>query len=193
MLGRFLLGLGVGGVLSCAACLPDDATEPVARAASLHAAQFAMVPADDAGAAVASLYPQVVDIIERRCSWERCHAGPLIGAGLHFEPGRDHRAALVGVRACEYDLMARVTPGAPDQSWLMVKLTAPFRPLRDPYAHQIFFTPPAGWDPSRRGCRDQTRDGVPLFGQRMPSTAPNTLPPEELEVIRRWIAEGAPP
>jgi hypothetical protein len=193
MLGRLSLCLGAGGVLSCAACLPDDAAAPVVLAASLHDAQIAMVDTDDAGTTTASLYPQVVDVIERRCSWERCHAGPLIGAGLSFAPGGDHRAALVGVRACEYDLMARVTPGDPAQSWLMVKLTAPFRPLSDPYAHQIFFTPPAGWDPSRRGCRDQTRDGVPLFGQRMPSTAPNTLPPDELDVIRRWIAQGAPP
>jgi len=42
------------------------------------------------------------------------------------------------------------------------------------------------------GCRDQTEDGAPLFGQRMPATAPNTLSDADLATISRWIAEGAP-
>ena len=154
-------------------------------------------PADvglpEGGQDAGSLYPRVVAIIERSCAYQRCHAGTPVGAGLSFEVGGDHRAMLVGVRACEYDRMARVTPGDPDQSWLWVKLTAPFRPLDDPYAHSIYFTPPHAWDETARGCRDQTDEGLPLFGQRMPSTAPNTLSGPELEVIRRWILAGAPP
>jgi hypothetical protein len=88
--------------------------------------------------------------------------------------------------------MPRVAPGDPERSWLWVKLTAPFRPQTDPYAHSIYFEPPADWDPGERGCRDQTDEGEPLFGQRMPSTAPNTLRPDELAVIRAWILAGAP-
>jgi hypothetical protein len=74
----------------------------------------------------------------------------------------------------------------------MIKLTARFRPAMDPYPNYIVFTPPADWEEGVRGCRDQTEDGVPLFGQRMPNTAPNTLSDAELDTIARWIATGAP-
>ena len=89
--------------------------------------------------------------------------------------------------------MAIVSPFDPDHSWLMVKLTAPYRDLDDPYALYIRFTPAPHWDPQQRDCRDQADDGTPLFGQRMPLTAPNTLPRADLETIRRWILAGAPP
>lgn len=189
-------GLAIGAI-TLAGCGPfetmlgakdeDEVGAPL-RAESLDAGVFSTATVDASG-----LYPQVVELITQRCSYERCHAGPLVGAGLSFEPGADFRAALVGVRACQYDRMARVEPGHPDRSWLMIKLTAPFRPIDDPYAHAIYFTPPADWDETRRGCQDQTRDGVPLFGQRMPATAPNTLSKDELDLLRRWIGAGAPP
>lgn len=181
------LAVAAGG---CAALLDESAEAPV-RASVLDAS----VQGIDGGTAQTgepSLYPQVEAILNYGCSYERCHAGRVVGGGLSFAPDADFYPQLVGVRACEYDRMARVTPGKPEESWLWIKLTAPFRPLTDPYAHQIYFTPPTDWDASRRGCRDQTDEGVPLFGQRMPATAPNSLPDEELEVIRRWILQGAP-
>lgn len=88
--------------------------------------------------------------------------------------------------------MARVQPSDPEHSWLMVKLTADFRPADDPYPYYIRFEPEPGWDSSQRACRDQTEDGTPLFGQRMPLTAPNMLPAPELATVRAWIEAGAP-
>lgn len=141
----------------------------------------------------ASLYPQVHAILERSCAFERCHQGRVFGGGLYLDPDADMRAALVGVPACEYERMARVEPFDPAASWLMVKLTATFRPETDPYANYIEFTPASNWQEGARGCPDQTEDGHPLFGQRMPALAPNRLPDTELSLIEAWIAQGAPP
>ena len=146
----------------------------------------------DAGDDGAALYPRVRDIIQRSCAYERCHDGALIGGKLALPRGGDFAAALVSVTACEYDRMARVEPFDPDNSWLMVKLTAEFRDPDDPVLpNYIYFEPDADWDPERRGCRDRAADGTPLFGQRMPLTAPNMLPEDEIEAIRGWIAAGA--
>lgn len=149
---------------------------------------------DDAAVqdAASPLYAQVEAILARSCAFERCHSGAIVGGALDLSRGADYHAALVGIAACEYERMARVEPGDPEQSWLMVKLTAEFRPPEDPYPFYIRFMPAPGWDPTRRACRDQTEDGAPLFGQRMPLTAPNMLPELELDAIRAWIAAGAP-
>jgi hypothetical protein len=147
---------------------------------------------NDAGDDGAALYPRVRDILERSCAYERCHAGALIGGQLALPRGGDFAAALVSVTACEYDRMARVEPFDPDNSWLWVKLTADFRDPEDPVLpFYIHFEPEPGWDPDVRGCPDRADDGTPLFGQRMPLTAPNMLPEDELAVIREWIARGA--
>jgi hypothetical protein len=138
------------------------------------------------------LYTEVQSILVRSCAFERCHSGAIVGGALDLSRGSDYHAALVGIAACEYERMARVEPGDPDGSWLMVKLTADFRGPEDPYPFYIRFTPASDWDPLRRACRDQTDDGTPLFGQRMPLTAPNMLPAPELEAIRAWIGAGAP-
>jgi hypothetical protein len=138
-----------------------------------------------------TLYPRVQAIFEQSCAFQRCHAGPLIGGGLALGPGTDYVAALVSVPACEYERMARVEPFDPEQSWLMVKLTADYRGPDDPLAFYIHFEPDPDWDPEVRGCRDRADDGTPLFGQRMPLTAPNMLEQDELEVIRAWITSGA--
>jgi hypothetical protein len=138
------------------------------------------------------LSAEVESILTRSCAYERCHSGALIGGALDLSRGRDYRAALVSVPACQYERMARVEPGDPERSWLMVKLTAEFRDRDDPYAYYIHFTPAPDWDPNERACRDQTDDGTPLFGQRMPLTAPNMLPAQELDTIAAWIASGAP-
>ena len=175
-----------------------DALPPASSDVSDAAVPFSDAASWDAGAGEPpptgeSLYPQVQAIVRRSCSFDRCHNGIFVGAGLYFGPDMDARDALVNVTACEYDRMARVAPGDPEHSWIWIKLTAPFRPQLDPYATYIEFEPPADWDRSVRGCPDETDTGVPLFGQRMPATAPNSLPKEELSVIRRWIEQGAPP
>jgi hypothetical protein len=147
----------------------------------------ASLTAPDAGAQ----YAEVEAILRRSCAYERCHAGALIGAGLDLSAGGDYRAVLLDRPACEYERMALVEPGDADRSWLMVKLTAPYRSRDDPYAFYIEFEPDDDWDPSLRRCPDETDDGTPLFGQRMPLTAPNMLKESELAAIRAWIEGGA--
>jgi hypothetical protein len=137
-------------------------------------------------------YAAVVEILQTSCSYVRCHAGSLIGGSLPLVRGTNLAATLVGVPACEYEKMNRIEPYDPEHSWVMVKLTASFRPRNDPYENYIYFDPEPGWDPDQRGCRDHTDDGQPLFGCRMPLTAPNMLPPEQIETIRHWIMDGAP-
>ena len=187
------------GMAACAGDVQHDdgAASALAQASCALDAGPATTPdggtsssADDAGSAS---YQRVREIIARSCAYHRCHAGPVQGGGLNFAAGVDYRSQLVNVQSCGYDRMMEVEPFAPERSWLMVKLTADARPLDDPYATYIYFDPPADWDPTKRRCVDQTDDGKPLFGQRMPATAPNMLPPDELEAIRAWIAEGAPP
>lgn len=182
--------------LLLAAC-SRDADDGAAQRGDAHAVNEmeADVRSSDSGderLVESASYRAVVEILARSCAYQRCHDAPVFGAGLDLAPGSDYHRALVGVTACEYERMARVEPGHPERSWLMVKLTAPARPLHDPYATYIYFDPPTGWDPNQRRCRDQTEDGTPLFGQRMPATAPNMLSKEEIAVVRSWIEDGAP-
>jgi len=104
----------------------------------------------------------------------------------------DFRSALVGVPACEYDVMDRVVPGDTANSWLMVKLTAPFVSVADaqPPASlhgDLIFTPDASWDESRK-CNP----GIRGFGQRMPQVAPFEVDDEVLDALQTWIEVGAP-
>lgn len=168
----------------------------IAAALTGLSSAWALACGPDGGAAdagSASLYPEVQAIVDRSCAFERCHRGAIIGAGLYLDPDGDLRATLVGRPACEYERMALVEPGHPERSWIMVKLTAPFRPQLDPYANYIEFEPDSDWDQNQRGCPDATDDGRPLFGQRMPNLAPNQLTDDELETLADWIAQGAPP
>ena len=139
-----------------------------------------------------SSYPAVREILTRSCTWERCHSGVPIGGNLPLTPGTDYAVSMVNVPSCEYPEYMRVAPGDPEHSWLMIKLTAQVRPREDPLADYILFEPAAGWDESKRFCRDHADDGTTLFGQRMPLTAPNMLPKEDIELIRNWIEAGAP-
>jgi hypothetical protein len=164
-----------------------DAAAASGRAGSAARPQDAGAPADRPES-----YLAVADIVQRSCAYARCHDGPILGGSLRFARGSDFAEPLVDIDACEYEGMKRVKPFDPEHSWIMVKLTADFRAQGDPYADYINFDPGPDWDPTRRGCRDQTDEGIPLFGQRMPATAPNMLPNSDLDLIRAWISEGAP-
>ena len=148
-------------------------------------------PLADAGDAPPAAYAQVHDIFAKSCAYERCHSGAILGGGLSFAPATDYASVLIGVPACEYERFSRVEPGSPERSWLFIKLTAEVRGHDDPYADYILFDPAPDWNADERGCRDRTDDGTPLFGQRMPLTAPNMLPEAELEAVRAWIEAGA--
>jgi hypothetical protein len=146
----------------------------------------------DAGHADPKSYQAVREILAHGCTYERCHSGVPIGGNLDLTPGIDYAGSMVGVPSCEYPKYLRVAPGDPEHSWIMIKLTSQVRPRDDELADYILFEPEPGWDESKRICRDHARDGTPLFGQRMPLTAPNMLPQKDIEIIRDWIADGAP-
>ncbi|MEY4578364.1 MAG: hypothetical protein RL701_3067 [Pseudomonadota bacterium] len=93
----------------------------------------------DAAADDTASYDAVAEIVHKSCSYSRCHAGAVVGAGLFFDATGDFAAPLVDVTACEYEGMKRVAPFGPDHSWLMVKLTAQVRDRDDPYSNYIYF------------------------------------------------------
>jgi hypothetical protein len=143
----------------------------------------------EAGPSGAILYEQVNGVITGSCSFIRCHdpSLPPGGGGLLFQSGQDVRIPLVGVQSCEYGAMNRVQPGKPDESWVMVKLTAP----RDS-SYLIQFTPNKPYTP-QSGCGTNTLpDGTPGFGFGMPATGTFQLDDASIEIFRRWIAAGAP-
>lgn len=146
----------------------------------------------DAAPADPKSYQRVREIFARSCTYQRCHSGVPTGGNFDLTPGTEYAEAMVGVPSCEYPKYLRVAPGDPEHSWVMIKLTSQVRPRDDELADYILFEPEPGWDESKRICRDHAPDGTPLFGQRMPLTAPNMLPEEELEVVRDWIERGAP-
>ena len=124
------------------------------------------------------------------------HRASLVDAGPpHFTPlhpsshGNCDSVRRARSRAV---LSSGFVSGVSERSWLYLKLSAEVRPRDDPYADYILLEPEPDWDADDRPCRDRTEDGTPLFGQRMPLTAPNMLPPDELAIIRAWIARGAP-
>lgn len=124
-----------------------------------------------------------------------CHG---LGGGLAgFDIGAaiasgDMRSAMVGQPACEYNLMNRVEPGMPDESWMMVKITghivseADANPPATAYG-DLIFTPDPSWNESMK-CNSSIRG----FGQRMPQVAPFEIEAEPLAAIRNWIEMGAP-
>jgi len=93
---------------------------------------------------------------------------------LVFNAAVNFRDGLVDVTACEYDLMPRVKPGKPLESWVMIKLTSPVYDQPDRLG-LIEFTP-ALVGSKRGSLRDHSDDGTPLFGMRMPATAPICSP-----------------
>jgi hypothetical protein len=90
------------------------------------------------------------------------------------------------VPSCEYDVMDRVAPGDPDNSWLMVKLTGDY--VQDGLDEgMLIFTPDPSWTEA-----DKCNPAIPGFGSRMPDAAPFTLAAGPLSAIRTWIEVGAP-
>jgi hypothetical protein len=141
------------------------------------------------GQAGAMLYEQVNDLVTNSCSFVRCHSPTLPpgGGGMVFASGADVRLPLVGVQSCEYSAMNRVEAGKPEESWVMVKLTAP----RDS-SYLIQFTPDEPYTPHSECGTNTLPDGTPGFGFGMPATGTFQLDEASIDVFRRWIAAGAP-
>jgi hypothetical protein len=153
-------------------------------------------PAPDAAPSASAidlsrLHDKVAVIVSNSCSYTRCHGNLVANAGLLFNSTGNFRDGLVDVTACEYDLMARVKPGKPLESWVMIKLTSPVYDEPDRRG-LIQFTPDPSWVQKDGPCASTASDGTPMFGMRMPDTAPNMLPDADLESFRRWIEVGAP-
>lgn len=115
-----------------------------------------------------------------------CHGTNPAGQGLDFgalvESGTLWQA-MAGVPSCQYDAMPLVSPGDPDQSWLMVKLTAPTGP-----EGRLDFAPALDWEPMPGSCAVAVA-GRYDFGTRMPEIG--SLSDDEIETIRAWIIAGA--
>lgn len=114
------------------------------------------------------------------CGVASCH-GSAAEAGLQFEPGKDLRSALVGVRACEAPELNLVEPGVPERSWLWIKLTAT---MSSSVTGDLKADP--AWGAAGKNC------GANGFGKRMPRVSPYSLSTDELDTIRAWIEAGAP-
>ena len=144
---------------------------------------------EDSGPSGAVLYAQVEGVVMGSCAFIRCHdpALPPGGGGLLFEQGQDVRLPLVGVQSCEYSAMSRVEAGKPDESWVMVKLTA----LRDS-SYLIQFTPNKTYTPHSECGANTGPDGMPGVGFGMPATGQFHLDDASIDIVRRWIAAGAP-
>ena len=68
-----------------------------------------------------SFSADVQPIFAAKCALPFCHSGPQPQQQLDLVPRRAY-AALVGVQSVECPGMARVQPGAPEQSYLLAKL-----------------------------------------------------------------------
>jgi hypothetical protein len=128
-------------------------------------------------------YENVAAVVTRSCTFSGvCHGDPRGSADLNYASTTDITTVLNSVPSCQYDLMPRVDPGNPENSWIMVKLDG----MHDEMG-EIQFTPADGFMPP------ETNPDCDTFGGLMPSNAmPTPLPMREVELFRSWIRAGAP-
>jgi hypothetical protein len=136
------------------------------------------------------LYASVERIVQNSCALSTCHG--FMVANAHMElMQHDLRSAWIDVPACEYARMMRVKPGAPEQSWVMIKLAGPVH--FEQYADFIDFTPDADWKPGLPECSGGNfADGSLWFGTRMPPSDTTQIAAQDIATIRAWIQAGAP-
>jgi hypothetical protein len=161
---------------------------PFAAALLISASCSCAASSDDAEGV--RLYGQVQEIVKTSCALETCHGFMVANAHLELMQN-DLRAAWIDVPACEYSLMKRVKPGAPDESWVMVKLAGPVH--FEQYANFIDFKPDPSWTPGLPECAGGAfDDGYTWFGTRMPPEGTSSIAVADVETIRAWIKAGAP-
>jgi hypothetical protein len=113
-------------------------------------------------------HEQVRPILERVCSG--CHSESSPEANLPLGgkiSSADVVKGLVNVQTAHGGQFMRVVPGMPDQSWLYLKISG---------------------QAASAGCR-----GAMCSTQVMPPAGQVTLSSSELELVRKWIADGASP
>lgn len=135
-------------------------------------------------------FQEVETLLMARCAFSRCHGGRGAGAaGLNFESALDRDAtlhlALVGVPSCEYDRFALVEPHLPEESYLILKLSAPV----DEDGRVLIDVDP-DWVPQPGSCAALAEGGGYDFGVRMP--VGGNLSDPELQLLIDWVAAGAP-
>ena len=152
---------------------------------------------DDGNGTREPTYENVEMLMMTSCAFgTSCHGGAGRGqAALNIQTAIADGTLLEDLMepSCEYSFLPRVDPGNPDGSWLMIKLTAP----HDSTDGTIMFTPDPAWDMSAGPHPDTLcplmRSGAIHFGSIMPQVAPfDGLPADDIELIREWIAMGAP-
>jgi len=125
-----------------------------------------------------SFADDVMPIFEDNCASGNCHGSTSTpDADLYLGSSSGNDAAtidevygeLVNVDAYAAYPMVRVKPGDPENSWLMIKLDGDM------------------------SCPQAAPNCSGSCGQRMPrGTGAMPLPQNELDLIRSWIANGAP-
>jgi hypothetical protein len=105
-------------------------------------------------------------VLEPRCTFSSCHSAPTVAAKLDLSRERAC-GALVNAVSCLFPQRRLVVPSNPDDSFLMHKLTG------------------TGLSEMPDGnCSSQSNAPMPFGG--------STIPDEEIDLVRSWIAAGAP-
>jgi hypothetical protein len=110
-----------------------------------------------------SFSKDIQPILQQTCESFMCHGGPLPKGGLKMSGDAEYDS-LVNTPSLEADGVLRVKPRDPDHSYLLAKLMG-------------------------------TQKALGGTGERMPAgeaLIPPPLPPEQVDLFRRWIAAGAP-
>jgi len=105
-------------------------------------------------------------VLEPRCTFSSCHSAPTVAAKLDLSRERACNA-LVDTVSCLFPQRKLVVPSSPDDSFLMHKLTG-----------NGLTEAPTG------ECANQSNAPMPFGG--------STIPDDEIALVRRWIAAGAP-
>jgi hypothetical protein len=153
----------------------------------------------DAPMALPPTYANVTALLTRSCTFSSCHGGAGGGqAHLNLQRSITNGTLVADLMtpACEYGAMPLLDPGHPENSWLFVKVAG---------AHStgtaIDFTPAASWDhggltPDAMGRYPVSTCPLVLmgqisFGEIMPQGTMGVTA-SEAEMLRAWIAAGAP-
>lgn len=105
-------------------------------------------------------------VLEPRCTFSSCHSAPTVAAKLDLSRERAC-GALVNAASCLFPQRRLVVPSNPDDSFLMHKLTG------------------TGLAEAPDGdCSSQSNAPMPFGG--------SAIPDDEIDLVRAWIAAGAP-
>jgi len=113
--------------------------------------------------ATVHLSTNVQPILDRSCALSGCHLGPMPALQMELSAGKTF-SSTVEVKSTEIPSLSRVSPGYPDESYLLQKIEG---------------TPGIAGIQEPQGC-----PGAPLNGAQCLSV-------EDIAAIRQWITECA--